>query len=75
MLVFGKNRAKHDKALINVTEIARQLEIKLNDDKLQVAVPRVKYFWHILIPDGTEPEEKRGEVYYLSVKRFSGIHT
>lgn len=53
MLEFGKNRAEHDKALINVTEIARQLEIKLNDDKLQVAVPRVKYFGYILTPDGT----------------------
>ena len=56
ILVYGPNRAEHDKALIKVLNCARQKGLKLNKDKLHVAVSRVKYFGHILTTDGIEPD-------------------
>lgn len=55
----GKHHTEHDKAHIKVIERSRQIGVKLNYDKLQVAVPRIKYFGHILTPDGTEPDPNK----------------
>ena len=56
LLIHGKTRAEHDVSQTKVLEQARQVRIRFNKDKIEVAVPKVKYFGHTITSDGVEPD-------------------
>ena len=59
ILVYGSTRQEHDINLVNVLNRARQRGIKLNEEKLEVSVSEVQYFWHILSSAGLKPDTQK----------------
>lgn len=59
ILMYGKTHIEHHKSLTKVLERGSQVGIKLNKEKLRIAVPRILYFGHILTFDGIEPDPKK----------------
>ncbi|XP_033763408.1 uncharacterized protein K02A2.6-like [Pecten maximus] len=59
VLVYGKTRSEHDKNLHEAFVRSRERGIKLNRDKLEVGLTRVKYFGHTLTAEGLEPDEDK----------------
>ena len=56
ILVFGQNREEHDRNLTLALKRALEKGLKLNKDKLEVGVNKVKYFGHVLTDKGVEPD-------------------
>ena len=56
ILVYGQTREEHDRILRSVLTRSQEKGIKLNKDKLEVGVTRVKYFGHLLTTDGVGPD-------------------
>ena len=56
LLVFGATREEHDSNLHKVMQRSRERGVKLNIDKLEVGVPEVRYFGHILSDQGLKPD-------------------
>lgn len=52
LLVFGQTREEHDRNLRKVLIRSKERGVKLNKDKLEVGVTNVKYFGHLLTPEG-----------------------
>lgn len=57
--MYGNTHIEHHKSLTKVLERGSQVGNKLKKEKLQVAVPRVMYFGHILTFDGIEPDPEK----------------
>ena len=56
ILVFGQPREEHDRNLTLALKRALEKGLKLNKDKLEVGVNKVKYFGYILTDKGVEPD-------------------
>lgn len=61
ILILGKTREEHDKALLTVLERARQNKVKFNKDKMKIAVNEVKYLGHVFSEDKITPDSDRIE--------------
>lgn len=61
ILVTGKTREEHDRALLEVLNRAREKGVKFNMKKLQLAVDKVKYLGHIFSEGKIEPDNERME--------------
>eukprot|EP00105_Crassostrea_gigas_P044027 XP_019928175.1 PREDICTED: uncharacterized protein K02A2.6-like [Crassostrea gigas] len=56
LLVFGQTREEHDRNLRKVLIRSKERGVKLNKDKLEVGVTKVKYFGHLLTSEGVGPD-------------------
>ena len=56
IIVHGKTRQEHDENLRRALLRSRERGLKLNRDKLEVGVTKVKYFGHTLTAKGLEPD-------------------
>lgn len=56
LLVFGQTREEHDRNLHKVLIRSKERCVKLNKDKLEVGVTKVKYFGHLLTSEGVGPD-------------------
>lgn len=61
ILVTGKTREEHDRALLEVLNRAREKGVKFNLNKMQLAVNKVKYLGHIFSEDEMTPDSDRIE--------------
>lgn len=56
LLVFGQTREEHDRNLRKVLIRSKERCVKINKDKLEVGVTKVKYFGHLLTSEGVGPD-------------------
>lgn len=59
ILIIGRTRQEHDKALIEVLDRARRKGVKFNKQKTKIAVKEVKYFGHTFTKDKIGPDCER----------------
>ena len=59
ILVYGKTRQEHDQNLRAVLRRSLDKGIRLNNEKLEVGVPEIKYFGHVLSDKGLRPDPEK----------------
>ena len=59
LIVFGKDEEEHDKNLRKVMEVAQENPGKLNFDKCQVKLPRIKFYGLICEWGGDHPDPEK----------------
>ena len=59
IIIHSKTIEDHCVKLKTVLEIARQNNLKLNQDKIQLAVPKLQYLGHIVTSEGLSPDPKK----------------
>lgn len=59
VLIIGKTKEEHDKALLAVLERARQKNVRFNIHKMKISVGKVKYLGHEFSEDKIEPDRER----------------
>ncbi|XP_064463440.1 uncharacterized protein K02A2.6-like [Ornithodoros turicata] len=59
ILLASRDMGEHCQQLRKVLEVARKSNLKLNKEKLQLAVQRVKYLGHVLTSQGVEPDPQK----------------
>lgn len=66
ILVYGEDELQHDERLSKVTEVLKNNNVLLNDDKCVYKVQKINFLGHELTPDGTKPLKK----YMTSIAEF-----
>lgn len=61
MIVAGVTKAKHDKAVTEIVDRARQIKAKFNKDKFQYCQDKVKFMGHIFSEEGMQIDPERIE--------------
>ena len=59
ILVWGKNEEEHLQRLKEVLQRCREINLKLNMEKCQFAMPQVTYLGHIINAQGIAPDKER----------------
>ena len=83
LLIWGENEEQHDARLEQVLKRARHRNLRLNKDKSQIKLEKIRYIGHILSKDGLKPDPKKIEAITKmntpkskeEVQRFLGMVT
>lgn len=59
ILIAGRTKEEHDATLLKVLNRAREKNVRLNIDKLQIATTEVKYLGHIWSHNAIRPDPER----------------
>ncbi|KAG8178031.1 hypothetical protein JTE90_025086 [Oedothorax gibbosus] len=59
IIIHSETLNDHYEKLKTVLEVARQNGLKINKDKLQIAVPELQYLGHIVSSSGLSPDPKK----------------
>ena len=59
IIVYGRDRAEHDKRLAAVFKTIKESGLKLNKDKCQFHKPELQYFGHIVGKDGVKANSEK----------------
>lgn len=59
ILVWGKDKAQHDKRLRQILDGVRSSNLKLNKDKCKIRLTEIQYIGHILSTDGLKPDPSK----------------
>jgi hypothetical protein len=59
ILVWGKSRTEHDRNLTAVQSRIKQYGLTLNHEKSQICKTEVKFFGHLLTPNGIRPSPEK----------------
>jgi hypothetical protein len=61
ILIWGKDEVEHDERLLKVLERARNIGLRLKEEKCKLKVPKLKYIGHTLTADGLKPDPEKIE--------------
>lgn len=61
VLIWADTKENHDERLRQALERCRKYGLQLNAEKCQLGVRQVKYFGHILTPEGIQPDDSKTE--------------
>ena len=59
VIIFGNTLQEHNEQLRKVFEVMRQHNLQLEPDKCEFLKPKLKYFGHIITPEGVKPDVGR----------------
>lgn len=59
MLITGKDKHEHNEILKEVFQKAKQMNIKLNKDKIWFKVSSVRYMGNIILDEGMNPDTEK----------------
>ncbi|XP_063903271.1 uncharacterized protein K02A2.6-like [Zophobas morio] len=61
IIIWGRNRAEHDARLQAVLQIAKENNVKFNQNKCKFGVAKLKYMGHYISGRGIEPDNSKIE--------------
>ncbi len=59
VLIFAKDKNEHDRHLRQVLERARKINLRFNEEKINIGTHEVKCLGHILSKDGIKPDPSK----------------
>ena len=83
IIVFGRDKEQHDKALRDVLDRIRESGLKLNEKKFRIGVTDTTFLAHVITPEGIKPDPRKIEAVTnmpplsnkMEVQRFLGMVT
>lgn len=61
IIVFGRDREQHDKALKEVLDKIRESGLKLNKKKCKIGVTETTFLCHVISAEGIKPDHRKIE--------------